>query len=91
MVVSGTSRRQRSDGSSDGGAAIGMRCDYWLRPPYYLLIAKNNTLRKSAPLRCSREHFFLPPGALFCSGALFFVPIIPRVSLDMMSRVRCDV
>ena len=34
-VVSGTSRRQRSDGSSDGGAAIGMRCDYWLRPPNY--------------------------------------------------------
>ena len=34
-VVSGTSRRQRSDGSSDGGAAIGMRCNYWLQPPYY--------------------------------------------------------
>ena len=34
-VVSGTSRQQRSDGSSDGGAAVGMRCDYWLRPPYY--------------------------------------------------------
>jgi hypothetical protein len=34
-VVSGTSWRQRSDGSSDGGAAIGMTCDYWLRPPYY--------------------------------------------------------
>ena len=33
-VVSGTSRQQRSDGSSDGGAAIGMRCDYWLRPPF---------------------------------------------------------
>ena len=34
-VVLGTIRRQRSDGSSDGGAGIGMRCDYWLWPPYY--------------------------------------------------------
>jgi hypothetical protein len=27
-VVLGTSRRQCSDGNSDGGAVIGVRCDY---------------------------------------------------------------
>jgi hypothetical protein len=31
-------------------------------------------LGKSAPLRCSREHFLLPPGALFCSRERFFAP-----------------
>ncbi len=28
-VVSGTSRRQRSDGSSDGGVVIGIKSDDW--------------------------------------------------------------
>ena len=51
-----------------------MRCDYWLRPPYYLLIAKNNTLRKSAPL--------LPPGALFCPRSAFLVRILAQFRLS---------
>jgi hypothetical protein len=47
-VVPVTSRQQRSVGSSVGGAAIGTRCDDWLRPPYYYY-AKNIELYHAPP------------------------------------------
>ncbi len=82
-VVLVTSRRQSSVGSSVRGAAIGTRCDDWLRPPDFIM--QKIVLGKSAPLRCSREHFFLPPGALFGSRERFFGPeevdYVPRMKL----------
>ena len=78
-VVSGTSQRQRSDGSSDGVAAIGMRCDDWLRPSYYYY-AKNMAGQKCSAQMLSEALIFAPgstflhPGALLCSRECFFAP-----------------
>ena len=80
VVVSGTSWRQRIDGSSDGGAAIGIRSDDWFG---HLIIIMQKI---NAPQKCSAQVLpgalifapgstFLLPGALFCSGALYFAGI----------------
>ena len=66
VVVSGTSQRQRSDGSSDGVAAIGMRCDDWLRPPYYYY-AKNMAGQKGLAQ-------VLPGALIFAPGSVFLLP-----------------
>jgi hypothetical protein len=77
-VVSGTSQQQRSDGSSDGGAAIGMRCDDWLRPPYYYY-AKNMAGQKGlaqvllGALIFAPGSIFLLPGERFFAQERFFL------------------
>ena len=64
-VVSGTSRQQRSDGSSDGGAAIGIRCDDWLWP-HIIIMQKINALQK-----CSAQ--VLPGALIFAPGSAFLL------------------
>ncbi len=84
-VVLVTSRWQRSVGSSVGGAAKGTRCDDWLRPPYYYY-SKNSARQKCSAHVLPGALFFAPgsafllPGALVCSGVLFFAGITPPVS-----------
>ena len=85
-VVSGTSQRQCSDDSNDGEAAIGMRCDDWLWPPFYYY-AKNMAGQKcSAQVLLGALIFapgstFLLLGALFCCGVFFFAGITQPLRL----------
>jgi hypothetical protein len=80
-VVSGTSQRQCSDDSSDGGAAIGMRCDDWLRPPFYYYaknMAGQNCSAQVLPgalIFAPGSTFLLLGRALFCCGVFFFAGI----------------
>ncbi len=80
-VVSGTSQRQRSDGSSDGVAAIGMRCDDWLWPPFYYYaknMAGQNCSAQVLPgalIFAPGSTFLLLGRALFCCGVFFFAGI----------------